>query len=107
MVVSLASNNPLAAGSRLRVLCGADLSAALGNPHIITTPTRLPDDGGSLRIETDEDRVMDRVDYGPQVAQKTVYRSNDSWWLSSATGSDAPPFTATAMSDGSTLRINE
>jgi hypothetical protein len=107
MVVSLASNNTLAAGSRLRVLCGADPSAALGNPNIITTPTRLSDDGSSLRVETDEGRLMDRVDYGPQVAQRSVFRSNDIWWLSSASGSNTPPFTATALSDGSTLRINE
>ena len=106
-VVSLNSTSPLAAGSRLRVLCGADLSAALGLSNLITTPTRLPDDGGSLRIETDEGRLLDRVDYGPQVANRPVFRSSDLWWLAALSGTNTPPFTATALSDGSTLRINE
>lgn len=105
--IALDSTHPLAAGSRLRVLCGAAPSAALGFSNLITTPIRLPNDGGSLRIETDEGRLMDRVEYGPQIAQSAVFRSNDIWWLSSPAGSDAPPFTATALSDGSTLRINE
>ena len=106
-VVSLDSTSPLAAGSRLRVLCGSDLSAALRLSNLITTPTRLPDDGGSLRIENDEGRVLDRVDYGPQVANRSVFRSNDLWWLAAVNGTNTPPFTATALSDGSTLRINE
>ena len=105
--IALDSTHPLAAGSRLRVLCGAAPSAALGFSNLITTPIRLPNDGGSLRIETDEGRLMDRVEYGPQIAQRTVFRSNDIWWLSSTTGSNTPPFSADALSDGSTLRINE
>ena len=106
-VVSLDSINPMGAGSRLRVLCGADPSAALGNGNIIPTPTRLPDDGGILRIESEEGRLLDRVEYGPQVANRSVFRSSDLWWLATNSESNTPPFTATALSDGSTLRINE
>lgn len=105
--VSLDSTQPLGVGERLRVLCGGPLVPSTNLLQIQFTSVTVPDDGGGLRLETDEGHLLDRIDYGPQVPDRNVFRSGDAWFLSSNEASSHLPFSAAPLSDGGTLRINE
>ncbi len=108
VTVPFASSNLVGSGARVRLYCGA---ATLPEPRpsmaSLITATPLPDEGGSLRLETVEGRLLDRVDFGPQVVDRPVFRRDDAWFLALEGPTATPPFSASVLADGSTLRINE
>jgi len=105
--VELDGPAPLAPGQRLRILGGAP-AVPVADPLRLWSPlATLPDDGGEVRLEGDDGRVWDRVDYGPQVPGRPVWRNGPNWVLASGSDGPEPPFTPAAMSDGSGVRINE
>ena len=96
-----------APGERIRVHCGTPRPVAPDPRRSVVTDTPLPDDGGGLRIETADGRILDRIDYGPQVAARATFRKDANWVLAAEPSDLPPPFTAAPLSDGSTIRINE
>ena len=107
VTVSVGSNDLLGANDRIRIVCGVPPMSPGGPPGVETTIHPLPDHGGSLRLETAEGRLLDRVDYGPQVADRAAFRTGDAWFLASDGLPPTPPFSPAPLSGGTLVRINE
>ena len=105
--VTLGSTNLLGANERIRLYCGPQPPPQEAFPGAQVTSVPLPDDGGSLRLENDDGLLLDRLDYGPQVAGRAAFRSGDAWFLASDLLPPTPPFAPTPLSDGTLIRINE
>ena len=105
--IDLDGPTALGTGRRLRVL-GVAPGIPSTDPLRLWSPrATLPDDGGSLRLESADGRVWDRVDYGPQVPGRPTWRNGNTWALASGSDGVEPPFTVGALADGSRVRINE
>jgi hypothetical protein len=75
------------------------------NAHSFPAP--LNDDGAVLTIRDSRDRIMDRIDYSLQIADRSVGRVNERWVLLSAPTPGQPNTQPAALDPGNGLRLNE
>ena len=97
----------LAPGERLLAYFGGQPSGVVlpANAHVFSLP--LPDDTAVLTLRDALDRTVDRVEYGPQLLNRSVGRVNQAWALLSALSPGQPNGPAAALDSGADLRINE
>ena len=97
----------LAPGSRVLVYCGQLPPGFRPAPGTFLWPVALPDDGAVLSLFDPLGRLLDRVEYGPQIAGRSLVRILANWLLSARNTPGELNSNATELSNGAGLRINE
>ncbi|MSU35079.1 MAG: hypothetical protein EXS36_08180 [Pedosphaera sp.] len=97
----------LPAGQRLIIYCG-DLPIGFkpisGAQYF---PVPLPTEGAALTLTDPLNRVLDRVEYGHQLPDKTVGRSDNQWTLLSDPTPGLANSAPASLDPGLNLRLNE
>ncbi len=101
------SDAQLGVGERLLIYFGSIPANFSQLPGSHSFPTSLNDDGSVLSIRDSHDRVMDRVEYGLQLAGRSVGRASQQWVLLSTPTPGQPNAQAAALDTGDGLRLNE
>ena len=97
----------LAAGSRIVVQCGLPTAGGSAIPGALVWPGSLPDDGAVVQLIDAAGRLLDRVEYGVQIPQRSLIRPGTSWTLSATNTPGAPNSVSSELAGGSLVRINE
>lgn len=103
----LDSSRTLAPGGRILVYCGPLPPTFRPGPGTVLWPLALPDDGAVLSLLDGPGRLLDRVEYGPQITGRSLVRILANWWLSARNTPGESNSNSTELSAGSNLRINE
>src|SRR5262249_43750114 len=67
----------------------------------------LSDDGSELTLRDSRDRILDRVEYGPQIPERSIGRVGKDWALLAATSPGEANGSAASLDPGAGLRLNE
>jgi len=95
------------AGERMIVYFGPAPARFTVPPNAHSFPAPLNDDGAVLSIRDSLDRVVDRIEYGLQVADRSVGRVSQQWVLLSAPTPGQANAQPAALDSGNELRLNE
>ncbi|MBI4659650.1 MAG: lamin tail domain-containing protein [Verrucomicrobia bacterium] len=97
----------LGASERTLVYFGSMPMDFAPQPYSHAFPTSLHDDASVLTLRDSRDRIIDRVEYGLQVANRSLGRVNLQWVLLSAPTPGQANGPLAALDPGNGLRLNE
>ncbi|MFO1500895.1 MAG: lamin tail domain-containing protein, partial [Verrucomicrobiota bacterium] len=97
----------LNAGERMLIYLGPVPPTFTPLPNSETFDTPLADEGALLMLRDALGRIIDRVEYGAQITNRSAGRFGQNWVLLGAPSPGQPNGGAAAVDSGSQLRLNE
>ncbi|MSU62355.1 MAG: hypothetical protein EXS31_08165 [Pedosphaera sp.] len=97
----------IGAGERLLIYFGLMPANFTQLPGSHSFPVPLDDDGSVLSIRDSRDRILDRIEYGLQLVDRSVGRVGQQWVLLSTPTPGQPNAQSAALDSGNGLRLNE
>ncbi|MBI2947420.1 MAG: lamin tail domain-containing protein [Verrucomicrobia bacterium] len=104
---SLRAEAQIGVGERMTLYLGSTPASFNLPPNAHSFPAPLDDDSAVLTVRDSRDRVVDRIEYGLQVVDRSVGRVNQQWVLLSAPTPGQPNGQPAALDPGNGLRLNE
>lgn len=101
------TNAQLNAGQRMLLYFGPLPAGFSPQPNARVFPPSLDNTSAVLTLHDSRDRIIDRVEYGPQLRDRSIGRVGQDWVLLSASTPDAPNAAAAPLDLGNGLRLNE
>ena len=97
----------LNASERMLLYFGSVPAGFVPKPNSHSFPAPLNDNNSVLTLRDPLDRIIDRVEYGLQIAGRSIGLLNQEWVLLAAPSPGGPNGTAAALDLGTGLRLNE
>lgn len=107
LLAALGGTRILAPSERIVIHCGSLPQGLVPGPGVLLFPIPLPDDGAVVSLFDAAGRILDRVEYGPQVPGRSLIRIQPNWWLSATNTPGTANSVVADMAGGSQIRINE
>lgn len=97
----------LNAGARMLLYFGTLPGGFIPKPGAQIFPGSLSGSGGRLTLRDERDRILDYVEYGPQISDRSAGRTASGWTLLAAASPGEPNGLPAPIDAGSSVRINE
>ena len=103
----LGSGRRLAPRERALIFCGAIPTHLNADQSSLVVPIPLPDHGAVLSLFDTLGRLIDRLDYGQQITNRSLIRLHPNWFLSATNTPGTANSDPAPLGLGSSLTLNE